>query len=161
MNPWTSFLCFAFQHPLNLGERKEREVEKSISLLSSLRADFLRHLRPGSNELWTDLKLRTFKRRPKNMTSAEKKAGFDGFWWHIHVSKQLSRWDSLCWKVEDALKDVNLFTVRHQEKTWTKNCGSSYWSWTPPGADQSVADGVEKRFQLEKCQWTVPSKGLN
>ena len=84
-NPWTSSL-FRLPIPLNVGERKEREVEKSISLLSSLRADFLRHLRPGSNELWSlfgsDLKLRTFKRRPKTMTSVEKKAGFDGFWWH-------------------------------------------------------------------------------
>lgn len=134
MNPWTSFFVSPSNTSLNLGERNGREVEKSISLLSSLRADFLRHLRRGSNKLWSlfgsDLKLRTFRRRPKNMTSIEpKRQGLMDFG-DIHVSKQLSKWDSLCWKVEDALRGVNPFTVKHQEKTWTKNCGSSYWSYT-------------------------------
>ena len=68
------------------------------------------------------------------------------------LSKQLSKWDSLFWKVEDALKDVNLFTVGTRKKTWTKKPAAQVaGQWTPPGADQSVADGVEKRFQLEKC----------
>ena len=99
--------------------------------------------------IFWDLKLRTFKRRPKNMTSVKK----GRFWWilvtYIWSNNSPSGTPFVeRWKMPLEVSILSPWNTRKKPgpKTAVQVTGHG-----PPGADQSVADGVEKRFQLEKC----------